>query len=345
MFFLIIAMLSLTAMANTGKMRLRGEYLAGEGEKLYLNIEGKTIDSVIVKKGRFEFRLKDLHPDEYLLSRMGKDGKMEVVLLYLDNYDTHLTLEKETYNLYNTHFIKHSVTGNPTHQAVSAANEILMNKLFKDVMEKQELKGRLMEVAERGDMASAIVLWKYAQAYDHIMSREQMENCLQNLAAGVKETVVGKRCLQVINAVLLLKPGAAAPDFTMNTPEGKSLSLQDFVKGKKVVLVDFWASWCAPCRKKNPEVVELYNQFHEKGLDVLGVSLDSDLEKWKQAIEDDKLPWTHISDLKGWKSDVCKLYKFSGIPYLVLLNGEGKILATGPDLRNNLRAAIEKFCK
>lgn len=123
-----------------------------------------------------------------------------------------------------------------------------------------------------------------------------------------------------------------APEIALNTPDGKLLKLSS-LKGK-VVLIDFWASWCAPCRRENPNVVRLYHEYKNKGFTVFSVSLDKDREKWVQAIKEDGLVWpNHVSDLLQWESSLPQLYGFSGIPYTVLLNQEGKIIGTG--LRGN----------
>ena len=118
-----------------------------------------------------------------------------------------------------------------------------------------------------------------------------------------------------------------APEINLPDLNGKQVSLNDF-KGK-YVLVDFWASWCAPCRAENPNVVQAYNKYKDKNFTVVGVSLDQDKEAWKQAIAKDKLHWTHISDLKQWESAVVPAYGIEGIPFNVLLDPTGKIIASG----------------
>lgn len=125
--------------------------------------------------------------------------------------------------------------------------------------------------------------------------------------------------------------GAVAPDFEQNTLDGQPMKLSS-LRGK-VVLVDFWASWCGPCRRENPHVVKLYDKYKNKGFEVLGVSLDRTKDKWEKAIAKDKLTWSHVSDLKGWKNQVAKQYSVTSIPHTILLDQEGRILA------RNLRGA------
>lgn len=125
--------------------------------------------------------------------------------------------------------------------------------------------------------------------------------------------------------------GYTATNFSQLSTDGKKVSLTDF-RGK-YVLIDFWASWCKPCRMENPNVVAAYNRYKDKGFTVLGVSMDSNRDPWLAAIQQDNLTWTHVSDLKGWGNEVGKIYGVTGIPANYLIDKEGKIVAK--DLRGN----------
>lgn len=131
--------------------------------------------------------------------------------------------------------------------------------------------------------------------------------------------------------------GGEAPELAYNSPEGEVISLTS-LRGK-IVMIDFWASWCRPCRKENPHVKKLYSKYKDKGFDILAVSLDRRKAAWVGAIAQDGLPWHHISDLKGWQSEAAKIYGVNSIPQTVLVDREGKIIARnlrGPALDKKL---------
>ena len=143
-----------------------------------------------------------------------------------------------------------------------------------------------------------------------------------------------------ISASKFLAVGAEAPDFTLPDTNKVNVSLSSF-RGK-VVVVDFWASWCRPCRQENPNMVRLYKDFHDKGLEILGVSLDGDRTSWMDAIHKDGLYWTQVSDLKRWQCAAAQQYRVTGIPFTVLIDRDGKIVAKG--LRGNeLRQKVQEL--
>ncbi|MBR4134873.1 MAG: alpha/beta fold hydrolase [Bacteroidales bacterium] len=146
-------------------------------------------------------------------------------------------------------------------------------------------------------------------------------------------------------AAELLRPGALAPDFQLQTPEGKTLKFSDFAKGKYVV-IDFWASWCPDCRKDAPEIIRLYNKFHDKGVEFLGVSFDTDKESWVKCIEKLGIPYAQVSELKRMaQSDVAKAYGIRWIPSLYLIGPDGKVLVStvlSYKIENTLYELFEK---
>jgi peroxiredoxin len=118
-------------------------------------------------------------------------------------------------------------------------------------------------------------------------------------------------------------------DFEMQTPEGKTVKLSDYAGKGKVVLVDFWASWCGPCRREMPNLVEAYAQYKGKNFEIVGVSLDQDAAAWKESIKKLNMTWPQMSDLKFWQSEGAQLYAVNSIPHTVLIDGDGTIIARG----------------
>ena len=179
------------------------------------------------------------------------------------------------------------------------------------------------------------------QAANHTLFPEYGQRYLDKYKSDKGQAMGGLR--QKVKMAGSFITGAVAPDFTQNTPEGEPFSLSD-LRGK-VVLVDFWASWCGPCRRENPNVVRLYEQYKDNGFDILGVSLDRSKGPWVKAIEKDGLPWHHISDLKGWKNQVAQMYSVSSVPHTILLDREGRILARnlrGEQLHQELKKIFGK---
>jgi peroxiredoxin len=167
----------------------------------------------------------------------------------------------------------------------------------------------------------------------------KIKKLFETLDPSLKNTKEGKKLKKSIDGLGAATVGTMAPDFTAPNVDGKMVSLKESLG--KVTIVDFWASWCGPCRAENPNVVALYNEFHAKGLNIIGVSLDKEGEaaKWKEAIEKDGLTWTEVSNLKFWQDPIAMKYNVKSIPATFLLDATGKIIAK--DLRGaELKAKV-----
>ncbi len=174
------------------------------------------------------------------------------------------------------------------------------------------------------------------------MEPDEIETIINGLDSNVAAVPEIQRLKERVAAMKVVAVGHKAPDFTMNDVDGNPISLSSKT-GPKLLLVDFWAAWCAPCRQENPNVVKVYNEFHKRGFDVLGVSLDQKKEDWIKAIADDKLTWTHVSDLQYWSNSAAKLYAVNAIPANFLLDETGTIIdrnLRGEDLYNKVSEVL-----
>jgi peroxiredoxin len=175
------------------------------------------------------------------------------------------------------------------------------------------------------------------------MNIKKIKIAYGGLTAKLQKTKSGLSLKAKIDNYKDISEGNVAPDFSGPTPDGKTLSLKQALG--KVTIVDFWASWCGPCRKENPNVVALYNEFHAKGLNIIGISLDKDDAKWKEAIAKDGLTWNHVSNLQFWSDPIAVLYNIKSIPATYILDEKGVIIAKnlrGDELRAKIASILNK---
>lgn len=175
------------------------------------------------------------------------------------------------------------------------------------------------------DVFSAHLL--YANAMQQNVDLPVWREVYESLSPNAKATVSGELIAERIAFMESTAKGASAPDFTLTDLNGKEVSLSQI--DAKLIIIDFWASWCGPCRLNNPSLRAIYEQYHQKGLEVVGISLDTKRANWSEAVEKDQLEWINLSSLEGWKCPVAKLYNVTEVPTMFVLDADRNIVAKG----------------
>ncbi|MEN9323690.1 MAG: hypothetical protein RL699_1470 [Bacteroidota bacterium] len=345
-----------------------------DGKKVFLEVQDdmtgafKALDTVKVEGGKFTIKGSAKGADINLIQIESVNGKIPFIL---ENGDIEMDINKDSLNLVK-------VTGTYNNDELTAYRE-LGTKIQKDMMKFQ--KDNMVKMNQAQQKKDTVTINNLRKAYfkfqeDFAKQSEEyvkthpksfislliIESLFQQMVDPAKITKYfngldkelkankhGKKIKSQLD--LLNKPaapagvevGSIAPDFSAPGPDGKVISLKQSMG--KVTLVDFWASWCNPCRAENPNNVALYNEFHAKGLNIIGVSLDKDAAKWKEAIAKDKLAWPQISNLKYWDEPIRVTYGVESIPATFLLDANGTVVAkdlTGAALKAKVAELLAK---
>ena len=332
-----------------------------EDGKAYLNfrVEGEwqAVDSVNATEGTFVFTGTVDIPDYYYISLEGRRGNLPI---FIENSDITVTGHVDT--IYKAKTIGSSVQdeylaySEELNKYWEKYGEIRMELIeFKkagDEAKASELEAELKKIYEDGQQFSKDYVTDHPASYispyvlrsvSYRMSGAEIKAELEKLDATLGKSGFIIELAERAEVLKRVAIGEKFLDFTQNDPDGNPVALSSLV-GENFLLIDFWAAWCGPCRVENPNVVAVYNDYKDKGFDVLGVSLDKDRNDWLKAIEDDKLTWTQVSDLNYWKNGASKAYGINSIPSNLLLDKDGIIIEKnirGEDLRTTISELLD----
>jgi peroxiredoxin len=360
--------------AGENEYIITGTIKGVDGKKVYLEVQDdmtgafKTLDTVVVEGGKFTIKGSAKESDINLIQIESVEGKIPFIL---ENGDIEMDINKDSLSLVK-------VTGTYNNDELTAYRELgsaiqkKMMKFQKDNMAKMNLAQQKKDTATINALSKEYFKFQKdfaAQSEEYVKKHPKsfislllIESFFQQMVEPAKITTYfngldkelkankhGKKIKSQLD--LINKPaapagvtvGAMAPDFSAPDPNGKMVSLKQCMG--KVTLIDFWASWCNPCRAENPNNVAMYNEFHAKGLNIIGVSLDKDAAKWKEAIAKDKLTWPQISNLKYWDEPIRVTYGVESIPATFLLDANGTVVAkdlTGAALKAKVAELLAK---
>ena len=328
----------LPTMAQQVKYSVSGTY-AEDGKTVYL-IDQQTekgIDSVVVSNGKFAFNGA---ADKDALMAVNVKGRNWYTLFFNDG--TPVTINANDSTLTGSPQNERLTKYDLENEAPNKAFKLKMSKMTEaDIRANQDALMAELNKVQLGQIAFANKIFKeesqsliplaFAQLYFLDNGVEAYDQLVKEKVAFASHPYLKKAKDDIAQAMLPKDSpktafiGQQFTDFEMADPDGKMHKISELTGEGKWVLVDFWASWCGPCRVEMPNVLEAYNEYHDKGFEVVGISLDQKKEAWVKAIDQLKMPWLQLSDLKGWKCAAAPLYKIDAIPDNILIDPQGKI--------------------
>jgi peroxiredoxin len=305
-----------------------------------------TIDSAISKKGVFILEGTVEYPDMVMLTALdaGKrasffleNSKIEITG-HIDSLADIKVTGSRTQDEFKSFLTANKVLGDKytglqnDYQLATQANDTAKQSSIEKEIKSLEADNTKMQKDFIKSNPASYFTPMLLESLSLEMEPDEIEADIKSLDTNVAKVQIIKDLNGRVKALKNVAVGQKAPDFTMNDENGLPFTLSSRF-GSKLLLIDFWASWCQPCRMENPNVVKVYSEFHKKGFNIIGVSLDRSKEDWVKAIADDKLTWTHVSDLQYWDNAAAKLFAVNSIPANFLLDENGIIIA------KNLREA------
>ncbi|MBE8728267.1 TlpA disulfide reductase family protein [Flavobacterium hungaricum] len=311
------------AQSQETNLQLKGTVVDTVAQYVYLqkfhNKMFTTIDSVKVKDGNFSFKTKVKTPELYGLSVNTANSPLYI---FLDKGPITVKLNPKKY--YSGSVVEGSAP----------------QQLFDTYRKSNDIEISKFITENPKSIVAAYVLYRN---WSYRLTPDQITQNIALLDKSLHTTTYVKELKELVTVLDGLAVGKKAPDFTANNPDGKPVRFSENLNG--YTLVDFWASWCGPCRRENPNIVAAYKEFHDKGFNIVAVSLDKKKENWIKGIQDDHLNWVQVSDLLFWNSAVAKLYGVRAIPANYLVDSKGIIVAKnlhGEELQSTLKSLLNK---
>jgi len=373
-FLFSLAMITIMAACNTNpdSYTITGTLIGdvADGTSVFLKKGGDNrqlvdIDTVQVQQGKFVFEGTTDHPEIHYLFVGEIKGYFSMVL---ENGAIEVEAHRDSLGLANIHgtpqndflmdYLEKSKEASQKgmniqedlQNAKMSGDTVLINSLQEELNElREEYDNSKIDYIKANPNALVSALLIESEVSTRTRPLEELKALYDNLTPEIKATDAAKKLAKILEEQLKIEAsakdtniGAIAPNFSAPTPAGDLLALND-IKGK-ATLIDFWAAWCRPCRAENPNVVKVYNKYHDKGLNIIGVSLDRTAEAWKKAIEDDGLMWNHVSNISYFDDAIAKLYNVRAIPAAFLLDKNGVIVAKdlrGPALEEKVAELLQ----
>lgn len=343
LYFLAAGLILASCSGNKEQFTLRGEIKGVDTGMVFLqkfNADSwQKIDSVKLEKGSFAFKGQIGSPEMWFVAMPARQVFVPVFMepakikveIYADSMDKSVITGSATHDTYQQ-FMK--INGEINKKMETVYQEWKEAKKAQDsaAMKRtdsisntldQELKKALVDFAKAH--SASVVAPYIVMRNSWQFELPDLEGIVATFDTTLNKSVYTQALKERIAVLQKVAIGQPAPDFSMSDSTGQPVALSS-LKGR-IVLVDFWASWCGPCRAENPNVVKAYQAYHSKGFDILGCSFDQNREKWLKAVKDDQLNWTQVSDLKGWANAAGKIYGINSIPANVLLGKDQVIIA------------------
>ncbi len=346
-FFLFsILLLSCSIATIAEPITIKGKVKGIKSGTLYMlaNISEEKVDTICsttFKKGKFKLEVETNEPMVVQIVLEGYNGGFTLLTVPGEKYEALLSNDKDAYikggtlnDAYNAHIkkadsLREIIMGlRERYEDARKNSKFRSASLINDTLKRKEKEWQDMTtqfLSSNDNLISAYTM--YSNIVMREMSLNETKRIYESMGEGAKKTHCARMIEERIKRMEQTVNNALAPDFTAIDINGNEVTMSK-VPGK-IKIIDFWASWCGPCRMNNPALKALYDEYHCKGLEVVGVSLDHKEDNWKKAVEKDGLNWVNVSTLKGWKCEIAHKYNVKGIPALFVLDSENRIIATG----------------